>query len=121
MAPNPEQIKAVVSSQNKIYRSHTAANQRCYINTAQLNRILAFYKLTAFAIKYGQAEYEEADPATFDRDWVNFIVAEYLMTEPSTTPQSTSFSVTVPNFVGTTWHYTKSKLKALLATRIGNS
>ena len=48
---NEEQIKLVVSIQNKMYRSHATTNQRCYINTAQLNRILAFYKWTIFAIK----------------------------------------------------------------------
>ena len=42
MASNPEQIKTVIDSQNKMYRSHITANQRCYINTAQLNRVLAF-------------------------------------------------------------------------------
>ena len=34
MASNVEQIKSVVYHQNKIYRSHSTANQRCYINTA---------------------------------------------------------------------------------------
>ena len=34
MASNLEQIKSVVINQNKLYRSHTAVNQRCYINTA---------------------------------------------------------------------------------------
>ena len=121
MASNPQQIKSVVNSQNKTYRSHATAGQRCYINTAQLNRVLAFYKWTIVAIKDGRAEYEEADAATFDLDWVNSIVDEYLMKDPSTTPQSTPPSVIVPKFVGTNWHDTKSKLTALLATRIGNS
>ena len=121
MASNPEQIKAIVSNKNKMYRSHATANQRCYINTAQLNHVLIFYRWAVFAIKDGQVEYEEVDAATFDHNWINSIVDEYLMKDPSTTPQNTAFSVTVPNFVGTNWHDTKSKLKALLATRISNS
>ena len=70
--------------------------------------------------KNGQAEYKEAGPATFNHDWINSIVDEYLMKDPSTIPQSTPFSMTVPNSVETDWHDTKSKLKTLLATRIGN-
>ena len=42
MASNTEQIKSVVNIQNKIYRSHATAALRCYINKAQLNRVLAF-------------------------------------------------------------------------------
>ena len=38
-----EQIKSVVNLQNKMYRSHATALHCCYINAAQLNRILAFY------------------------------------------------------------------------------
>ena len=44
MASNVEQIKSVVTNQNKMYRSHVTAGQRCYINTARLNRILAFFR-----------------------------------------------------------------------------
>ena len=40
MSSNIEQIKSVVNLQNKMYRSHATALHRCYINTAQLNRIL---------------------------------------------------------------------------------
>ena len=57
MASNIDQIKAVVSNQNKVYRSHAAANQRCYTNMAQLNHVLAFYFWTVFAVKDGHAEY----------------------------------------------------------------
>ena len=121
MASNSEQITSVINSQNKMYRSHTTPNQSCYINTAQLYRILAFHKWMIFAIKDGQEEYEEADAATFNLNWINSIVDEYLMKDPTTTPQSTAFSVAVPTFVATKWHDTKSKLNALLATRIGNS
>ena len=42
MVSNAEQIKSVVNIHNKIYRSHATAALRCYINTAQLNRALAF-------------------------------------------------------------------------------
>ena len=108
MASNSGQITSVINNQNKMYRSHATGNQRYYINTAQLNRILAFHKWTIFAIKDGQAVYEEADAATFDLDWINSIVDEYLMKDPTTTPQSTPSSATVPNSVGTNWHNTKS-------------
>ena len=101
MASNPEQIRRVVSNQNKIYRSCATANQCCYINIAQLYCVLTFYKWTVFAIKDGQAEYKEAGPATFNHDWINSIVDEYLMKDPSTIPQSTPFSMTVPNSVET--------------------
>ena len=66
MASNVEQIKSVVSLQNKMYRSHATAAQHCYINTAQLNRVLAFYKWTIFAMKDAHAEYQENSAATFD-------------------------------------------------------
>ena len=45
MASKVEQIKYVVNLLNKMYRSHATALHRCYNNTAQLNRILAFYVL----------------------------------------------------------------------------
>ena len=51
MASNVEQIKSVMTNQNKMYRSNATAGQRCYINTAQLNRVLAFHRWTIFAIK----------------------------------------------------------------------
>ena len=56
MASNVEQIKSIVNLQNKMYRSHATALQCYYINTAQLNRILAFYNWTVFAIKDAHAE-----------------------------------------------------------------
>ena len=43
------------------------------------------------------------------------------MVDPAMTPQSTSFSVTIPHFVGTNWYDVKAKMLALLATRTGNS
>ena len=118
---NEEQIKLVVNIQNKMYRSHATANQRWYINTAQLNRNLAFYKWTIFAIKDARAFYDENSAATFDLDWVNSISEAYNMEDPKVTPQSTAFSVTVPTFVGTNWHDVKAKMTALLMTRIGNA
>ena len=59
MASNVEQIKSVVNLQNKIYRSHATALHCCYINTEQLNCILAFYNWTVYAIKDSYAEYNE--------------------------------------------------------------
>ena len=91
MASNVEQNKSVVTNQNKMYRSHTTAGQRCYINTAQLNQILAFYRWTIFAIKDAQAQYDVASANTFDLDWINSIVDTYNMKDPEVTAQSTAF------------------------------
>ncbi len=121
MASNVAQIKSVVTNQNKMYRSHATANQRCYINTSQLNRILAFYRWTTFAIKDAHAEYDVASVAAFDLNWINSIVDKYNIKDPEVTPQSTTFSVTIPVFNGTNWHDVKAKLIALLNTRTGNS
>ena len=121
MASNVNQIKSVASTQNKMYRNHTDANLRCYINTAQLNRVLAFHKWTTYAIKDAGEEYDDASATAFDLDWVNSIVDEYLREDPVLTPQSTAFSVLVPQFIGTNWHDVKDKIIALLTTRIGNA
>ena len=120
MASNVEQIKSVVTNQNKMYRSHSTNNQRCYINTAQLNRVLAFYRWTVFAVKDAQAKYDAASAAAFDLDWINSIVDTYNMKDPDVTAQSTVFSVTIPTFHGNNWHDVKSKLIALLNTRVGH-
>ena len=56
MASIVEQIKYVVNLQNNMYRSLANVLHRCYINTAQLNRILAFYNWTVHAIKDADAE-----------------------------------------------------------------
>ena len=120
MVSNTEQIKYVVTNQNKMYRSHTTANHRCYINTTQLNRVLAFYLWTNFVVKDAQARYDVADVADFDTDWINSIVDTFNMKDPEVTPQSTAFSVTIPTFSGTNWYEVKTKLVALLNTRVGN-
>ena len=101
MASNVEQIKSVVNLQNKMYRSHDNVLHRWYINTAQLNRILAFYNWTVYAIKDAHAEYDENNSAAFDLTWINSIIDSYNMKEPDSTPQSTAFSVIIPTFVGT--------------------
>ena len=120
MASNLEQIKSVVNNQNKMYRSHATAVQRCYINTAQLNRILAFYRWTNFAIKDAHAQYDVADAGDFDLNWINSVVDSYNMKDPEATAQSTAFSVAIPKFNGINWHDVKAKLTALLNTRVGN-
>ena len=66
MASNVEHIKSVVNLQNKMYRRHATALHRCYINTAQLNRILEFYKWTVYEIKDAHAEYNENNSVAFD-------------------------------------------------------
>ena len=121
MTSNAEQIKSVISTQNKIYRNHPTVNQRCHINTAQLNRTLAFYRWTVFTIKDAEAEYDDASAAAFDMGWINSVVDEYLIPDPIPTSQSTSFAVAIPRFEATNWHDVKTKLIALLVTRIGNA
>ena len=123
MASNVEQITSVVASQNKMYRSHTIAAQRCYINTAHqfLNRILAFCRWTIFAIKDAQAQYDAPSANAFDHlYWINSIVDTYKMKDPEVTSQSTAFSVIIPTFHGTNWHDVKAKMIALLNTCVGN-
>ena len=121
MASNIEQIKAVVSHQNKLYRSHSTPNQRCYINTAQLNRIIAFYRWTIFAIKDAHAFYDTGSVTDFDLAWVTSVIEDYLIPDPAMTPQSTPLSVAIPTFSGTNWHQVKLKTLALLSTRTGNA
>ena len=121
MASNVEHIKSVVNLQNKMYRSHATALHRCYINTAQMNRTLAFYNWTVFAINDAHAEYDENNSAAFDLTWINFIIDSYNMKDSDATPQSAAFSVIIPTFVGTNWHDIKANMIALLMKRVGTS
>ena len=86
MASNVEQIKCVVNLQNKIYRSHATALHLCYINTAQLNRVLAFYNWTVYAIKDAHAKYYENNSVAFDLTWINSIIDSYNIKDPDATP-----------------------------------
>ena len=115
------QITSVINNQNKLYRSHSTALLRCYINTAQLNRILAFYRWTIFTVKDAHAEYDVASVATFNLAWINSVIDEYLMKDPNATPQNTVLSVEIPRFSGANWHQVKSKVLAALASRTGNA
>ena len=121
MASNVEQIKSVVNHKNNMYRSHATALHRCYINTAQLNRIFAFYNWTVYAIKDAHAEYDENNSAAFDLTWINSIIDSYNMKDPDDKPQSTAFSVIILTFDGTNWHDVKAKVIALLTTCVGTS
>ena len=121
MASKVEQIKSVVNLQNKMHRIHATALHRCYINTAQLNRILVFYNWTVFSIKDAHAKYDENNSAAFDLTWINSIIDSYNMKDPDATPQSTAFSVIIPTFFGTNWHNVKTKVIALLTTRVRTS
>ena len=121
MASNVEQIKSVVNLHNNMYRSHATALHRCYNNTAQLNRILAFYNWTVYAIKDAHAEYNENNYAAFDLTWINSIIDSYNMKDPDATPQSNTLSFIIPTFVGTNWHDVKAKVIALHTTRVGTS
>ena len=74
MAPNVEQIKSVVNIHNNMYRIHATALHHCYINTAQLNRILSFYNCTVYAIKDTHVEYYENNSMAFELTWINSII-----------------------------------------------
>ena len=100
-------------------RIHATALHRCYINTAQLNRILAFYNWTVYGIKDAHVEYDENNSAAFELTWINSIIDSYNMKDPDATPQSTAFLVIIPTFDGTNWHDVKAKVIALLTTRVG--
>jgi len=86
-----------------------------------MNRILAFHKWTIYAIKDAEEVYDNTEAPNFNRAWIDSISDEYLMKDPDPTPQSTSFSVTIPSFVGTNWYEVKSQLLSLLATRTGKA
>ena len=92
MASNIEQIKSVVNLQNKIYRRHATALHRFYINTAQLNRILAFYNWTVYAIKDAHSEYDENNSAAFDLTWINSVIYSYNMKDPDAAEMFSSYS-----------------------------
>ena len=66
MASNTKQIKSVVPHWNKPDRSYTTANQRFYINTAQLNRIIAFYRWTLFVVKDIHTMYDVGSATAFN-------------------------------------------------------
>ena len=121
MSSNPAQIKLVISTQNKMYRNHATANQHCYIDTVQLNRVLAFYRWTIFPVKDDGAEYTDASAPVFNLQWINSIIDEYLIPDSKLTEKETGFAVGVPRFEATNWHDVKSKLNALLLIRIGNA
>ena len=118
MESNVEHIKYVVNLQNKMYRSHATALHRCYINTAQLNRILAFYNWTVYAIKDAHAKYDENNIAAFDHTWINSIIDSYNRNDPDAMPQSTAFLVIVLTFVETNCHDVKAKMIALLTKSV---
>ena len=81
-----------------MYSSHATVNQRCYIKTAQLNRILGFYRWTIFAVKDAHVEYDDANAASFDLVWIYSVLDEYLMPDPTVTSQNTALSVEIPRF-----------------------
>lgn len=115
-----ETIRGVISNQNKLYRDHADAAQRCYITAIQQNYILALHRWSIFAITDAGAKYDVASVGEFTLDWIRAIVDEYNIEDPEPTPQSTSFSVAVPKFSATNWFEVKSQFHALLATRIGH-
>ena len=121
MTSDMKQITSVIDTKNKLHIMHAAANQRCYINTAKKNRILAFYRWTVFTFKDAHVEYNDVSAAAFDLDWINSVADEYLMPDKPATPQSTAFSVVVPRFMGMNWRTTKSQIEALFDTCMGNA
>lgn len=121
MVSSVKQIKEVISQQNKIYREHSTANRRCYINAAQMNRIVAFHYWTTYAVKEAHALYDTTETPKFDRAWIDSISDNYSMKGLEPTSQSTTFSVVIPPFEGTNWYEVKAHIASLLATRIGMS
>ena len=99
MGSTKKQVEHVIANQNKIYRNHSTAGQRCYINQSQSSRILALRRFTIIAIKEGGAVYTANDVADFSLDWINGILEEYNQDDPApTTPGP--LVVNVPKFKG---------------------
>lgn len=116
-----ETIKGVILAQNKIFRHHADANERCYITANQQNYILALHRWSIFAITDAGGRYDVGTVNEFDEDWVRSIVDEYNVADPSPTAQSTVFSVEVPKLTAQNWFDVRRQFLALLATRVGHS
>ena len=119
MSSTATEVKDAITSQNKIFRTHSTANQRCYINATQQNRILAFHRWTVIAVKEGLGRYDVGTVGDFSLDWIKSITEDYLIKDPEVTPQSTAFTIEIPKFDGTNWFDVRSKFHDLLSTRIG--
>lgn len=114
-------LKNVIYNQNKTFRTHSTAAQRCYITATQQSRIMAFHKWATYAIRDAGSTYTVADLPMFTRNWVDAFKEEYNAAEPETTPESTAFAVSVPKFSGTNWFDVRMKIHDLLSTRIGSA
>ena len=121
MSSDRDTIIGVIFSQNKLFRNHAAARERCYITAIEQKNILALHYWTVYAVDDAHALYDATEAADFNQDWIRSIADEYLMKLPEETSQSTAFSVEVPKFLATNWFEVKTKFISLLHTRIGSS
>ena len=109
MLATEDQVTQVISNQNKLYRNHTQANQRCYINATQTTRIQTFRKWSIIAVKEGGAMYDVGDVGKFTADWVDEILDEFNQTKTTATTPG-ALSVKVPKFNGNNWYEVKSDM-----------
>lgn len=120
MGSTKAQVENVIYNQNRIYRNHATAAQRCYINQTQTLRILALRRFAIIAIREGGAFYEPNDAPDFSLAWINTIQEEYNQKDPDpTTPGP--LVVNVPKFKGNNWYLVKSQFLLALQTVYGQS
>lgn len=120
MSVDEEQIKSVITTQNKIYRYHATPGQRAYISQPHTTRILTLRRFAIIAIKEGGAQYTPNDANSFDQAWITSIQDEFNQKDPEpTTPGA--LSVAVPKFIGTNWYEVKQQIILALQTVYGQS
>ena len=120
MLATEDQITQVISNQNKLYRNHSQANHRCYINATQTTRIQTFRKWSIIAVKEGGAMYDVGDVGEFTSDWVDEILDEFNQTKTNATTPG-ALSVKVPKFNGNNWYEVKSALLMALSAVYGEA
>ena len=114
------QVKEVISSQNKTFRHHATAAQRCYVNATQTTRIYTLRTWSTYAVKEGGAVYDVADVATFNLAWINGLQDDFNQaTTDATTPGATN--VKVPKFDGQNWYDVKAAFTMALSSIYGQS
>ena len=112
------QLKEVISNQNKVYRHHGVAAQRCYLNAMQAIWILTFRKWAIYAVKEGNTSYDAAEVDSFDLDWINCVMDDYNQAVVSTTKPS-DVNLKITKFDGQNWHDVKSAFVMALASIYG--
>lgn len=117
MGSTKEQVENVIYYQNRIYRNHATAAQRCYINQMQTLCILALRRFAIITIREGGAFYEPNDAPDSSLAWINQIQEEYNQKDPDpTTP-----GPLVVKFKGNNWYLVKSQFLLALQTVYGQS